>query len=99
VPESIITANRLTDGGARRIVALADPLRGDAALAVAALRKAGVKTILVTGDNERAARRVTCDLGIHEGHAGVLPQHKAAIVRGLQANDRESLLFGQLVVS
>jgi P-type E1-E2 ATPase len=73
------------DGRALGIVALGDTLRPDAVSAVAALRKAGLKTILVTGDNERAARRVGLDVGVDEVHAGVLPQDKAAIVRELQA--------------
>jgi heavy metal translocating P-type ATPase len=73
------------DGCALGIVALGDTLRPDAASAVAALRKAGLKTILVTGDNARAARRVGLDVGVDEVHAEVLPQDKAAIVRELQA--------------
>ncbi|WP_163367639.1 HAD-IC family P-type ATPase, partial [Enterobacter hormaechei] len=72
------------DGRALGIVALGDALRPDAVSAVAALRKAGLRTILVTGDNERAAQRVGRDVGIDEIHAGVLPQDKARIVRELQ---------------
>jgi P-type Cu+ transporter len=68
------------------IVALGDALRPDARAVVATLREAGLETILVTGDNERAARRVGHDLGIDEVRAGALPQHKAEIVRGLQAD-------------
>ena len=80
------------DGRALGIVALGDTLRPDAISAVATLRKAGLKTILVTGDNERAARRVAGDLGIDEVHAGVLPQDKAAIVRELQAKARVAMV-------
>jgi heavy metal translocating P-type ATPase len=80
------------DGRATGVVALGDRVREDAALAVTALRKAGLKTILVTGDNERAARRVAGDLGIDEVHAGVLPQHKAAIVQQLQAKARTAMV-------
>ena len=74
------------------VVALGDTLRPDAASAVTTLRKAGLKTILVTGDNERAARRVASDLGIDEVRAGVLPQDKAAIVRTLQAKARVAMV-------
>ncbi len=74
------------------LVALGDTLRSDAISAIAALRKAGLKTILVTGDNERAARRVADDLGIDEVHAGVLPQDKAAIIRDLQAGARVAMV-------
>ncbi len=80
------------DGRALGIVALGDTLRPDAASAVASLRDAGLKTILVTGDNERAARRVANDLGIDELHAGVLPQDKAALVRQLQVDARVAMV-------
>src|SRR5262249_61757736 len=68
------------DGRALGAVALGDTLRPDAASAIAALRTAGLKLILVTGDNERVARRVGRDLGIEEIHAGAVPQGKAAVV-------------------
>ena len=72
------------DGHALGVVALGDALRADAVRAVAALRKAGLKTILVTGDNERAAQRVGHEVGIDQVHAGVLPQDKpsAAMTSG-----------------
>jgi len=74
------------------IIALGDTLRPDAVKAVAALRNEGVKTILVTGDNERAAQWVAREVGIDEVHAGILPQDKAAIVRQLQANARVAMV-------
>ena len=80
------------DGHALGIVALGDALRPDAVSAVAALRKAGLRTILVTGDNERAAQRVGRDVGIDEIYAGVLPQDKARIVRELQINARVAMV-------
>src|SRR5262249_35449889 len=57
------------DGRALGVVALGDTLRPDAVKAVAALRNAGLKAILVTGDNERAARWVAREVGIEEVHA------------------------------
>jgi len=80
------------DGRALGIVALGDTLRPDAVEAVAALRKAGLKTILVTGDNERAAQRVGREVGIDEVHAGVLPQEKAGIVRWFQSTARVAMV-------
>jgi heavy metal translocating P-type ATPase len=80
------------DGSALGIVALGDTLRPDAVQAVAALRNAGLKTILVTGDNERAGQRVGREVGIDEAHAGVLPQDKANIVRELQAKFRVAMV-------
>jgi P-type Cu+ transporter len=72
------------NGGVLGIVALGDRVKPEAARTVAALRKAGLKTVLVTGDNARAARRVAGEVGIDEVHAGVLPGAKADIVRELQ---------------
>jgi Cu+-exporting ATPase len=80
------------DGRALGVVALGDTLRPDAVQAVAALRNAGLKPILVTGDNARAAQRVGREVGIDEVHAGVLPQEKAMIVRELQANARVAMV-------
>ena len=80
------------DGRALGIVALGDALRPDAVRAVAALRNMGLETILVTGDNERAAQRIGREVGIDEVHAGVLPQDKAIIVRHLQANGRVAMV-------
>jgi len=80
------------DKSALGVVALGDTLRADAVQAIAALRNAGLKTILVTGDNERAAQRVAREVGIDEVHAGVLPQDKASIVRALQAKVRVAMV-------
>ncbi|MBN9086899.1 MAG: cation-translocating P-type ATPase [Reyranella sp.] len=74
------------------IVAVGDTVRPDAASAVATLCKAGLSTVLVTGDNERAARRIGREVGIDDVHAGVLPQDKAAIVRRLQADARVAMV-------
>ena len=80
------------DGRALGIVALGDTLRPDAISTVMALRNAGLQTILVTGDNERAAQRVGQEVGIDQVRAGVLPQDKAGIVRELQAHARVAMV-------
>jgi heavy metal translocating P-type ATPase len=80
------------NGRALGVVALGDALRPDAVSAVAALRKAGLKTILVTGDNERAAQQVAREAGIEEIHAGILPQDKARIVGEIQINGRVAMV-------
>ena len=79
-------------GRALGVIALGDTLRPEAAQAVAALHGAPLKTILVTGDNERAAGWAAREAGIDEVHAGVLPQDKAAIVRRLQSNGRVAMV-------
>ncbi len=87
---TVIAVSR--DGRPLGILALGDTLRAEAAQAIAELRKGGLRVILVTGDNERAAQRVAREVGIDEVHAGVLPQDKAEIVRRLQANARVAMV-------
>lgn len=89
---TVIAVSR--DGRAMGLVALGDTIRPDASLVVAAMRKAGVTPIMLTGDNERAARRVADEIGIHEIHAGVLPHQKAEIVRQLQQDRSRVAMVG-----
>lgn len=79
-------------GACLGLLALGDKLRPDARHAIAALREAGVRPVLVTGDNERAARVIATQLGIDVVHAGVLPGGKAEIVRQLQARWRVAMV-------
>ena len=72
------------DGSLLGVLALGDELRPDAAESVAAIRRAGLVPVLVTGDNPGAAARVAAPVGIDIVHAGVLPGAKADIVRALQ---------------
>jgi len=80
------------NGKALGIIALGDRLRLDAGKTVAALRAAGIQTVLLTGDNERAARRIAAEAGIDEVHAGVRPGEKAEIVRGLQRHGKVAMV-------
>jgi Cu+-exporting ATPase len=75
-------------GQARAAVLVADRLRPGAAAAVARLRGLGLGTVLLTGDNERAALAVADQLGIpaRDVHAGIGPDGKAAVIRRLQAD-------------
>ena len=66
------------------LLAFGDRLREGAAEAVAALRRAGVRTLLVSGDNRAAAAHMAAQAGIEEVHAGLLPHDKAALIRELQ---------------
>ncbi|MDQ0213103.1 heavy metal translocating P-type ATPase [Arthrobacter bambusae] len=82
------------DGRVVGVIALADRLRPDAAAAVASMRAAGLEPVLVTGDNERAARRVAKQTGISDVRAGVRPEDKAEIVRELQAGGARVAMVG-----
>lgn len=74
------------------VIGLGDTLRSDSKEAIAALRKAGLRTVLLTGDNERAAHRIAREVGIDEVHAGVLPDAKADIIRQLQSAGRAAMV-------
>jgi heavy metal translocating P-type ATPase len=89
---TVIAVSR--DGRPLGLIALADRLRDDATQAVAEMRRAGLIPILVTGDNERAARRVAAEVGIDEVHAGVLPGEKAEIIRDLQQAGTKVAMVG-----
>ena len=73
------------DGVPRAVLALRDVERPGAAPAVAALHRLGVRTALVTGDGEAAARTVAARLGIDEVLWGVLPEGKADAVAAAKA--------------
>ncbi|MBI2587050.1 MAG: cation-translocating P-type ATPase, partial [Rhodospirillales bacterium] len=74
------------------LLALGDTVRPEASQTVAAIKRAGLKTVLVTGDNEPAARRVAAELGIDEVHAGILPGQKADLVRRLQQDGQVAMV-------
>ncbi len=73
-------------------IALGDEIRAGAREAIAALKDRGIVPLMVTGDNERAARRVGAALGIEDVRAGVLPDQKAEVVRELQRTGRVSMV-------
>ncbi len=79
-------------GRALGVIALGDTLRADAAKTVRRLRALGIEPVLITGDNARAARHFARAVGIEEVHAGVRPDEKAAIVRGLQRGGRVAMV-------
>ncbi|MCW2975715.1 MAG: heavy metal translocating P-type ATPase [Actinomycetia bacterium] len=72
------------DGEARAVFVVADSVKPSSAEAIAELKRLGLRPVLLTGDNEPAARAVAAEVGIDEVVADVLPADKAAVVRGLQ---------------
>ena len=63
---------------------LADVIRDESRAAVAALKAAGLRVAMLTGDSRDVARWVAGELGIDESFAQVLPQHKSAKIQELQ---------------
>ncbi|HEY3661582.1 MAG TPA: heavy metal translocating P-type ATPase [Chthoniobacterales bacterium] len=72
------------DEQAAGLIAVADPIKESTPGAIEQLHRLGLKIIMLTGDNERTARRVAEKLGIDEVEAEVEPQHKNDRVRRLR---------------
>ncbi|QOR38175.1 heavy metal translocating P-type ATPase [Billgrantia diversa] len=72
------------DGQAVGIVAVADTLKQESVEAIRGMHDLGLHVVMITGDNERAARAVAAEVGIDEVQAGVLPEGKVEAIRKLQ---------------
>ena len=82
------------DGQVRGVLVVADTIKPTSARAIARLRGMGLRPVLLTGDNERAARFVADAAGIGEVIAGVLPAGKAAAISQLQDAGRVVAMAG-----
>jgi Cu+-exporting ATPase len=82
------------DGSPTGLVALADPLKDDAAEMVEQLKTADIDPVMLTGDNEQTARTIAKQVGIDDYRAEVLPDDKSAVVRDLQEQDRQVAMVG-----
>ena len=78
----------------RGAIAVADAVKPSAAGAVAELRRMGLRTILLTGDNEATARAVADTAGIDEVISGALPGDKAEFVVQLGSTGRSVIMVG-----
>jgi Cu+-exporting ATPase len=82
------------DGAPAGIVAVADPIKATTPVAIAELKAAGVRVVMLTGDNKTTAEAVARKLGIEEVFADVLPDQKSAIVERLRAEGRSVAMAG-----
>ena len=74
--------------------AITDEIKGSSADAVARLRRLGIKTVMLTGDNETSARKVACKVGIDLVEAGMLPADKAIFIKRLQEEGHRVAMVG-----
>jgi Cu+-exporting ATPase len=72
------------DGSAAGLLAIEDAIKETTPGAIRALRRAGIRVVMLTGDNQRTADAVGRQLGLEEVIADVLPEDKAKIVKRLQ---------------
>jgi len=82
------------DGNLAGLLAVSDPIKATTAAALAALRKAGLRVVMATGDGLTTARAVGQRLGIDEVHGEVKPADKLKLVEKLQAEGRVVAMAG-----
>ena len=72
------------DGKPAGLLGVADPIKKTTLEAIRQLHAAGLKVVMMTGDNAATAEAVAREIGIDEVHAGVSPEDKSRVVRELQ---------------
>jgi Cu+-exporting ATPase len=82
------------DGVVHGVLAVGDTVKPTSAAAVRALRELGLRPVLLTGDNRRAARAIAAEVGIDDVIAEVLPADKVDAVKQLQAGGRVVAMVG-----
>jgi Cu+-exporting ATPase len=82
------------DGMAAGAIAIADPIKATTPGALAALKEAGIRVVMLTGDNATTARSVAAKLGIAEVEAEVLPADKSQVVERLRREGRIVAMAG-----
>ncbi|CAI36797.1 cation-transporting P-type ATPase [Corynebacterium jeikeium] len=78
------TVSVSADGRAIGTISVADTVRSTSAEAVRKMHEMGLKTVLLTGDNQQVADAVAREVGIDEVIAGVMPEDKVAHIRSLE---------------
>jgi Cu+-exporting ATPase len=82
------------DGNAAGVIAIADPIKATTPAAISALRQAGIRVVMLTGDNATTAKAVAHRLGITEVEAEVLPEDKGKVVARLRGEGRVVAMAG-----
>ncbi len=81
-------------GSAKAVIVVADTVKPSSAAAITGFRQLGLRPVLLSGDNRRAAESVAAIVGIDEVFADVLPADKVDVIRRLQAQGRVVAMIG-----
>ncbi len=82
------------DGRFAGFVGVADPIKPATRSALADLQQAGIRVVMLTGDNRRTAEAVAGELGIEEVHAELLPEQKNQVIQRLRGEGRIVAMAG-----
>lgn len=82
------------DGKAAGLISVADPIKPSTSEAISLLHKAGLRVVMLTGDNKTTAQAVANKLSIDEVHADVSPEDKNRIIKELQDEGRIIAMAG-----
>ncbi|HDQ40887.1 MAG TPA: copper-translocating P-type ATPase [Desulfonatronum sp.] len=82
------------DGRPAAVLGIADRIKPEASEVVAALKRLGLRVVMLTGDNTQTARAVAAQAGIQEVRAEVLPENKAEEIKGLQEQGLKVAMVG-----
>ncbi len=82
------------DGEVRGLLVVADTVKPTSAEAIAEFRELGLEPVLLTGDNETAARKVAAEVGIDQVIAEVLPGEKVDVIKRLQSDGKVVAMVG-----
>ena len=74
------------------IIAVADTIKDDSVEAIAQLKKMGIHTVMITGDNAKTASAISNQTGVDRVFAGVLPDEKAKVIDKLKAAGKVAMV-------
>ena len=76
------------------LISVSDTVKETSITAIQEMKKQGIRTVLLTGDNRAAANHIAQLVGVDEVIAEVLPEEKAGVIRSLQQQDRKVMMVG-----